>query len=75
MDYCVIFQLFWIFLCERNFVCLMHSKMGIQDYERHLVLKYCSGLHRYIQTYMNFLDISSLGIVYRYVVKIEEKFK
>jgi hypothetical protein len=29
----------------------------------------------YIQTKMDFLDISSLGVAYRYVVKIEQKFK
>jgi hypothetical protein len=51
------------------------SKLGIQDYERHLVLKYHIGLHNYIQTEMDFLEISSLGDAYRYVIKIEEKFK
>jgi hypothetical protein len=40
-----------------------------------LVLKYRGALHRYIQTEMDFLDISSLGAAYRYVVKIEKKFK
>ena len=50
------------------------SKMGIKDSERHLVFKYRSVLHRYIQTKMDFLDISSLGFVYRYEVKIENKF-
>jgi hypothetical protein len=49
--------------------------MGIKDSERHLVLKCCGALHRYIQTEMDFLDISSLSIAYRYVVKIEKKFK
>jgi hypothetical protein len=29
----------------------------------------------YIQTEMEFLDISSLGVAYRHVVKIEHKFK
>jgi hypothetical protein len=47
------------------------SNLGIEDYERILVLKYRSGLHRYIQTKMDFLDISSLGFSYRYAVKIE----
>jgi hypothetical protein len=28
----------------------LHTKLGIKDYERHLVLKYCKALHRYIQT-------------------------
>jgi hypothetical protein len=50
------------------------SKMGIKDSERHLVLKYRSVLHRYIQKNMDFLDISSLGVFYRYAVKIEKKF-
>ncbi len=26
----------------------LRTKLGIIDFERHLVLKYCSGLHRYI---------------------------
>jgi hypothetical protein len=39
------------------------------------VLKYRGGLHRYIQAEMEFLDISSLGAAYRYVVKIEQKLK
>ena len=40
-----------------------------------MVLKYCGALHRYIQTEMEFLDISSLGTAYRYFVKIEQKIK
>jgi hypothetical protein len=52
-----------------------HTKMGIKDSERHLVLKYRGVLHKYIQTEMDFLDISSLSVAYRYVVKIEKKFK
>jgi hypothetical protein len=39
------------------------------------VLKYHGALHRYIQTEMEFLDISSLGAAYRYAVKIEQKLK
>jgi hypothetical protein len=53
----------------------LRTKLGIKDSERHLVLKYHGALHRYIQTEMEFLDISSLGAAYRYVVKIEQKFK
>jgi hypothetical protein len=49
--------------------------MGIKDSERHLVLKYRGALHRYIQTEIDFLDISSLSVAYRYAVKIEQKFK
>jgi hypothetical protein len=51
------------------------TKMGIKDSERHFVLKYRGALHRYIQTEMDFLDISSLDAAYRYAVKIEQKFK
>jgi hypothetical protein len=40
-----------------------------------MVLKYRGALHRYIQTKMEFLDISSLGAAYRYAVKIEQKLK
>ena len=52
----------------------LRTKLGIKDSERHLVLKYRGALHRYIQTKMDFLDISSLGAAYRYAVKIEQKF-
>jgi hypothetical protein len=53
----------------------LRTKLGIKDFERHLVLKYRGALHRYIQTEMDFLNISSLGVAYRYVVKIEQKFR
>jgi hypothetical protein len=53
----------------------LHTKMGIKYSERHMVLKYHRALHRYIQTEMNFLNISSLGASYRYDVKIEQKFR
>jgi hypothetical protein len=49
--------------------------MGIKDFEQHLVLKYHGDLHRYIQTEMDFLNISSLGVAYRYAIKIEKKFR
>jgi hypothetical protein len=49
--------------------------MGTKESEPHLVLKYRGTLHKYIQTKMNFLKISSLDVTYRYVVKIENKFK
>jgi hypothetical protein len=52
-----------------------HTKPGIKDFERHLVQKYHGDLHRYIQIEMDYLDISSLGVSYRYVVKIKHKFK
>jgi hypothetical protein len=51
------------------------TKMGIKDYEWHLVLKYRGAMHRYIQTEMDFLNISSLGDSYQYVIKIELKFR
>ena len=53
----------------------LRTKLGIKDSERRLVLKYRGALHKYIQTEMDFLGISSLGVAYRYVVKIEQKFK
>ena len=51
------------------------TKLGIKYYEHHLMLKYHDFLHIYIQTEMDFLDIASLGTTYRYVIKIEKKFK
>jgi hypothetical protein len=74
----------WTTLCqERGQVVLeftntfhtLRTKLGIKESERHSVMKYHGALHRYIQTEMDFLDISSLGVAYRYVVKIEQKFK
>jgi hypothetical protein len=58
-----------------NIFHTLHTKLGIKYYERHLVLKYRGGLHRHIQAEMEFLDISSLGAAYQYVVKIEQKLK
>jgi hypothetical protein len=40
-----------------------------------MVLTYRDALHRYIQKEMEFSDISSLGVAYRYAVKIEQKLK
>jgi len=51
------------------------TKLGIKDFEKHLVLKYSGFLYKYIQTKMEFLDISSLGAAYQYAVKIEQKIK
>ena len=53
----------------------LYIKLGIKDSEWHLVLKYWGALHRYIQTEMDFLDISSLSAAYRYAAKIEHNFK
>ena len=58
-----------------NLFHTLRTKLGIKDLEKHLVLKYRSCVHRYIQEEMEFLDISSLGTRYRYVAKIEQKFK
>ena len=49
----------------------LRTKLSIKDFEQHLILKYRSGIHWYIQTEMEFLDISSLGFTYQYVAKIE----
>ena len=51
------------------------TKLGIKDSEKHLVLKYHSYLHTYIQDEIEFLDISSLDTTYIYAIKIEKKFK
>jgi hypothetical protein len=53
----------------------LRTNMGIKYYEWHMALKYHIGFHRYIQAEMDFLDISSLGTAYRYVVKIEQNIK
>jgi hypothetical protein len=54
---------------------IFHANMGIKDSKQHLVLKYHGALHRYIQTEMDFLNISSLGDSYRYALKIKQKFR
>jgi hypothetical protein len=51
------------------------TRLSIKYSKQYLVLKYHGALHKHIQTEMDFLDISSLGVSYRYVVKIEQKFK
>jgi hypothetical protein len=53
----------------------LHTKLGIKDSKQNLVLKYHGDMHTYIQTEMDFLNISSLGSAYQYVVKIEQKFR
>jgi hypothetical protein len=58
-----------------NLFHTLRTKLGIKYSEKHLVLKYHSCLYRYIQEKMEFLDISSLGVAYRYAAKIEQKFK
>lgn len=58
-----------------NIFHTLHTKLAIKDSEKHMVLKYCSFLKKYIQEEMEFPDISSLSAAYRYATKIEHKFK
>ena len=53
----------------------LSAKHGIEDLEKHQILKYRSGLHRYIQTKMEFLNIETLAAAYKYATKIELKQK
>ena len=59
----------------KNIFHTLHMKLGIEDNERNLVLNYGGCLHKYMHDEMEFLEISSLDTVYRYVVKIKKKFK
>lgn len=58
-----------------NMFHALAAKLGIKDCEKHRVLKYQSGLHRYFQTEMEFLNIETLPSAYKFATKIEEKFK
>jgi hypothetical protein len=58
-----------------NLFHTLRTKLGIKDSVKHLVSKYRSCLHRYIQKEMEFLDVSCLGVAYWYATKIEKKFK
>ena len=58
-----------------NLFHTLHTKLGIKDSEKNLVLMYRGCLHRYIQEEMEFLDISSLGTTYQCAAKIKHKFK
>jgi len=58
-----------------NIFYTLRTQLGIKDSELHLVLKYRGCLHRYIQEEMEFLNISSLGMAYRYAIKIKQKSK
>jgi hypothetical protein len=58
-----------------NIFHTLHTKLGIKDSERHLVLKYCGALHRYIQDRNGISGHLILGHTYQYVVKIEQKLK
>ena len=58
-----------------NIFHALSTKLGIKDSKKHRVMKYKSGLHRYIQTEMDFLNIETLSSAFKYASKIEEKFK
>ena len=49
-------------------------RFGIKNYERELVLKYHSCIHKYIEDEKDFLNIS-FSVAYQYVVKIKYKCK
>ena len=53
----------------------LRTKLGIKDSKWHLVLKYRGALDKYIQTEIDFLNISSLRASYQYDVKIKKKFR
>ena len=59
----------------KNLFHTLRTTLGVKDLEKHLVLKYRSCFHRYIQEEMEFLDIYLLGVAYRYGDKIKQKFK
>ena len=52
---------------------VLSTKLGIEDSEKHQVLKYHCGLHRYIQNEMEFLNIETFTTAYKYAPKIELK--
>jgi hypothetical protein len=58
-----------------NLFHTLRTNLGIKYSEKHLVMKYHSCLHIYIQEEMEFLNISLLGTTYWYAAKIEQKFK
>eukprot|EP00253_Pinus_taeda_P027104 PITA_27104 len=58
-----------------NLFHTLHTKLGIKDSEKHLILKYRGCLHKYIQEEIEFFNISSLGTTNRYAVKVEQTFK
>jgi hypothetical protein len=59
----------------KNTFHTLGTKLGIKYTKKNLVLEYRGALHRYIQNEMDFLNISSLGSTYPYVVKIEQIFR
>ena len=51
------------------------ARLGIQEEEKLLVLKYVSGLSLYIQQEMYFLTVSTLADAFHYASKLEAKQK
>ena len=51
------------------------ARLGVQEEEKLLVLKYVSGLSPYIQQEMEFLTVSTLADAFHYARKIEFKQK
>ena len=49
------------------------ARLGIQEEEKLLVLKYVSGLSPYIQQEMEFLTVSMLADAFHYDIKLEAK--
>ena len=51
------------------------ARLGIQEEEKWLVLKYVNGLFPYIQQEMDFLIVSMLADAFHYANKLEAKQK
>ena len=51
------------------------ARLGVQEEEKLLVLKYVNGLSLYIQKVMEFLTISTLADAFHYTSKLEAKHK
>ena len=51
------------------------ARLGVQEEDKLLVLKYVSDLSPYIQQEMEFLTVSMLADAFHYVVKLETKKK
>ena len=51
------------------------ARLGVQEEEKLLVLKYVSGLSSYIQKEMGFLTVSTLADAFHYASKLEAKHK
>ena len=51
------------------------ARLGIQEEEKLLVLKYINGLSLYIQQEMQFFTISTLADAFHYANKLEAKQK